>query len=232
LSEAYENLRGLTQRLESAKEDERLAISRELHDELGQSLTAAKFNLQLLRRRAGAATGLDRLDDTVGMLDAMLRQVRSISLALRPPLLDEAGLVPALEHYLDAIAERSGVDVRLDSSGTTLHEDTPAMRLTVFRIVQEAVNNALRHAAARTIEVRLRTDGDGLRVEVQDDGVGFDPQAVQDRARGGRHLGLLGMAERVHGSGGRFAIDARPGAGSRIEAWIPYGPGTVVEGHA
>jgi signal transduction histidine kinase len=232
LSEAYEDLRGLTQRLESAKEEERLAISRELHDDLGQSLTAAKLNLQLLRRQKGSATGLVRLDDTVGMLDSMIGRVRTISLALRPPLLDEAGLVPALELYLDAIAERSGIDIHLDAAGAVPDGDTPAMRLTVFRIVQEAVNNALRHAEARTIDVRMRRDEDGLRVEIQDDGIGFDLQAVQDRARGGRHLGLLGMAERVHGLAGRFSIDTRPGAGCRIEAWIPYSTGAVAEGDA
>lgn len=227
LSEAYENLRGLAQRLESAKEEERLAISRELHDELGQSLTAAKFNLQLLRRQVGPAPGVGRLEDTVGMLDGMIGQVRSISLALRPPLLDEAGLVPALEQYLDTVAERSGVDIRLDTSTATSTGETPATRLTIFRIVQEAVNNALRHAAPKTIDVCLRADGGGLGVEVRDDGVGFDPQSVHDRARGGGHLGLLGMAERVHGCGGRFAIHARPGAGSRVEAWIPYAAATA-----
>lgn len=223
LSEAYDDLRSLTQRLESAKEEERLAISRELHDELGQSLTAAKLNLQILGRQAGVELRQTRLDDTVAMLDGMIRQVRQISLTLRPPMLDEAGLVPALEYYLDTVAERSGVDIRFEADARLPGRDTSDMRVTVFRVVQEAVNNALRHAGANHIVVRLRSSDDGMLVEVEDDGVGFDPQAVRERVRRGQHLGLLGMAERVHASGGRFSIDARPGSGSRIEAWIPCG---------
>jgi signal transduction histidine kinase len=220
LEEAYAGLRQLTGRLESAKEDERSRISRELHDEFGQTLTAAKINLQLLRRTAAEPTVAQRLDDSVAMVDGMIRQARDIARGLRPPLLDEAGLVPALDHHLKALAERSGVDIELDAPAG-LAAIAPGHSMIVFRVVQEAVSNALRHARARTIRVRLRAVPDALRLVVEDDGVGFDPLAVGQSARRGEHLGLLGMTERVRGAGGTIRLDSRPGEGSRIEVSLP-----------
>ncbi len=220
LSEAYEDLRSVTRRLESAKEEERLAVSRELHDELGQSLTAAKLSLQMLRARQGANPECQRLDDTVTMIDSMIGQVRDISRSLRPPLLDQAGLVPALEQLLDSLADRTGISIELDAPRDVSRE-SPAVRIALFRVVQEAVNNALRHAGAARIRVILREVDDGVGLEVEDDGVGFNPDSVSERARRGQHLGMVGMAERVRGVGGRFSVQAREGSGSRISAWVP-----------
>lgn len=234
LEETYAGLRQLTVRLESAKEEERSRISRELHDELGQTLTAAKLNLQMLRPTLADAGAARRLEDAVSMMDGTIRQARDIARGLRPPLLDEAGLVPAIDHYLKSMAARSGTRIELDVAPDVIRT-TPGLDTTVFRLVQEAVGNALRHARAKLVRVTLRDEPDALRLVVLDDGVGFDLAAVTRSAQRGEHLGLLGMTERVHGAGGTIELQSRPGAGSRIAVHIPHGrprPGAGTAGEA
>ena len=227
--EAHAGLRQLMRRLESAKEDERSRISRELHDDLGQTLTAAKLNLQMLRRAIPDPGTAGRLEDAVGMVDGMIRQARDIARGLRPPLLDEAGLVPALDHYLKLLAARSGTQIEFDAEADAVHGSSD-LDTTLFRLVQEAVGNALRHARAGVVRVTLREEPDALLLRVEDDGVGFDPDAVKRRARRGEHLGLLGMAERVSAAGGTIEFDSRPGAGCRISVRIPRGTPAVTTG--
>jgi signal transduction histidine kinase len=221
VEEAHAGLQQLTVRLESAKEDERSRISRELHDELGQTLTAAKLNLQMLRPTVAGAAAAGRLEDSIGMMDGMIRQARDIARGLRPPLLDEAGLVPAIDHFLKSLAARSGTRIEFEVTPGVARVP-PGLNTTVFRLVQEAVGNALRHARATVVRVTLRDDGGALHLVVEDDGVGFDPAAVTRSARRGAHLGLLGMTERVRGAGGTIGLESRPGAGSRIVACIPF----------
>jgi signal transduction histidine kinase len=221
LEEAYAGLRHLTDRLESAKEDERARISRELHDEFGQTLTAAKISLQMLRQATAEPAVVEGLTQSVGMVDGMIRQARDIARGLRPPLLDEAGLVPALQHHLQTAAGRSGVRIDLDA-GPGVAEAPAGLNTTVFRIVQEAVSNALRHATPQSIRVALQSGPGTLQVVIEDDGVGFDPVAVGPRVKRGEHLGLLGMTERVRNAGGTIEFLARPGGGSRIEVRLPH----------
>jgi signal transduction histidine kinase/ligand-binding sensor domain-containing protein len=221
LEEAYSGLRQLTQRLESAKEEERRRISRELHDELGQTLTAAKISLQLLGQGNDDPATASRLAESVAMMDSMIGQVRQISLSLRPPLLDELGLAAALKQFLNELAEHTGMPIEFKCEpGVT---GNPAeIRTAVFRVVQEAVNNALRHAGASRICVELARDEDGaLRVRIDDDGSGFDPDSIRHKIHRGDHLGLLGMEERIRGLGGEFKIVTAPGHGCSIEARIP-----------
>lgn len=221
LEKTYRGLRQLTQRLESAKEDERRHISRELHDELGQTLTAAKIHLQLLGRDTTDPASAARLSESVSMMDAMIGQVRQISLNLRPPLLDELGLEAALGQFLRGLSERTGTQIEF-SCGPGVGGNPGEVRTVAFRVVQEAVNNALRHAGAGRIRVELERDHDGvLRIRISDDGRGFEPETVRRRLQYGDHLGLLGMEERIHALGGRLEIDTAPGRGCRIEAWIP-----------
>lgn len=221
LEETYRGLRQLTQRLESAKEEERRHISRELHDELGQNLTASKLHLQMLRRDAADPTSAARLGESVAMMDAMIGQVRRIALSLRPPLLDELGLAAALEQFLYGLSERTGTPIEFDCRDP-VGEILPETCTAVFRVVQEAVNNALRHAGASRLRVELGREEDGtLRVGITDDGHGFDPEVVRARVDRGEHLGLRGMQERVTALGGRLEILSRPGDGCSITAWIP-----------
>jgi len=227
LEEAYAGLRQLTRRLESAKEEERSCLSRELHDEFGQTLTAAKINLQMLRRTAADPAVERRLEESVGMMDRMIQQARNIALGLRPPLLDEAGLVPALDHYLKSLAGRSGIGIEFEASPAAAGVP-PGLNTTVFRLVQEAINNALRHAHATVIRVALQDEPAAMRLLIEDNGVGFDPGAVNQRVKRGEHLGLLGMTERVNNAGGTITLESRPGAGSRIEVRIPFARPTAV----
>jgi signal transduction histidine kinase/ligand-binding sensor domain-containing protein len=219
LEEAYAGLRQLTGRLESAKEEERSRLSRELHDEFGQTLTAAKINLQILRRTSADPAVEQRLTESVGMVDRMIQQARNIALGLRPPLLDEAGLVPALDHYLKTMAGRSGIRIEFAATAADI---PPELNTTVFRVVQEAISNALRHAHATVIRVELQEAPDSMRLLIEDDGVGFDRAAVNQRVKRGEHLGLLGMTERVKSVDGTITLDSRPGAGSRIDVRIPF----------
>jgi signal transduction histidine kinase len=221
LEETYHGLSQLTQRLESAKEEERRHISRELHDELGQTLTAAKIHLQLLGRDAAEPAGTSRLAEAVAMMDSMIGQVRQISLNLRPPLLDELGLEAALEQFLYGLSERTDTPIEF-SCGPGVTGNPPEIRTVAFRVVQEAVNNALRHAGASRIRVEISRDDDAaLRIRVVDDGRGFDPTSIRHKIHRGDHLGVLGMEERIRGLGGELVIDTQPGRGCTIEARIP-----------
>jgi two-component system sensor histidine kinase ComP len=135
-------------------------------------------------------------------------------------LLDEAGLVAALEHYLDLIQQRSGIEIHLEV-GPEVSGNSPAVSIVAFRVVQEAVNNALKHSGASRIEVSLQAENEDLCLLISDNGSGFDPSEVRQRVQRGEHLGLLGMGERVDAVGGTFEIDSTPGQGSRITARIP-----------
>lgn len=216
-NESHERLRRLTMRLEAAKEQERKYIARELHDEFGQALTAAKINLRLALAQAGREGAEERISDTIALVERLITQVRALSLDLRPPLLDELGLLPALEGYLAAVSERSGVpiDVQLPPQ---LPRAAPERDIAVFRIVQEAITNALRHAQPQRLHVALAAEPEGVRIDVRDDGRGFDPSAV---AAAGGGFGLFGMRERVHDLGGRWQLQSAPGQGTRIEAFVP-----------
>jgi signal transduction histidine kinase len=224
LTRAYGRLRLLTRRLEAAREDERQHIARELHDELGPALTAVAINLQLLTQGADAPKHARRLADSTELVDRMAQQIRDLSLKLRPPLLDEMGLVAALKAYLEAEAERTGlsIDVRGDAAVEGL---APEIEISAFRMVQEAVTNVVRHARARRVIVSVERGEGCLELAVQDDGAGFDAASALDGAATGKALGLLGMQERVQILGGTFELRSQPGEGTRVRAALPLGEG-------
>ncbi|HVU51972.1 MAG TPA: sensor histidine kinase, partial [Polyangia bacterium] len=193
---AYERLGRLHLSLESAKEEERRFLAHELHDEFGQLLTALKLRIQL-----GARGGPAPADgpDPIAVIDDLIARVRRMSGDLRPPLLDEVGLVPALRAYLDMQATLSGVAMSLEVSEPP--EGAPVagrdVEITCFRIVQEAVTNAVRHASPRGLRVRLERGRERLALVVTDDGRGFDVGARLEGAAAAGHLGVIGMRERV-----------------------------------
>ncbi|WP_228559351.1 MULTISPECIES: two-component regulator propeller domain-containing protein [Myxococcus] len=211
-----ERLLRLTMRLEAAKEEERKHLARELHDEFGQALTAVKLNLGLMN--TSASPSVTRLPEVVALIDRLIGQVRALSVDLRPPQLDELGLAAALEWYLREVARRSGVELVFTASSAP-----PSLGkgrdIAVFRIIQEAVTNALRHASARRIDVRLETVGRVIRLEVRDDGKGFDVNQVLT-GRGPGSFGVFGMQERVRDLGGHFEVTSRPGEGTRVVAEV------------
>ena len=218
---AYGRLRALTRQLEQAKEEEKRHIARELHDELGQLLSAIKINLKVLGRLPdGSEERKERTADAIALVDDMIGHVRAMALDLRPPLLDELGLVAALRAYTEAQSVRTGVAIGVEANeeAETLRPDTS---ITAFRIVQEAVNNTLRHASAGRITVSVRADANRLRLSVRDDGRGFHVAEALQRAANGGHLGLLGMRERVEALGGQLEIDSAAGQGTEIRASVP-----------
>ena len=211
---AYERLALLHERLDAAKEDERRFIAHELHDELGQVLTVVKLRLR-------SAPGDGASAETTTLIDQAIDRVRKISSDLRPPLLDEIGLVPALRAYVDAQSALSGVKIELEATPGDLDQQRlPAdLEIASFRVVQESLTNALRHASPHNIRVRARRDDSSMALTISDDDRGFDPATLDGAGNG--HLGVLGMRERVRARAGTFTIDSRPGTGTRVEVRMP-----------
>ncbi|MCI0657700.1 MAG: histidine kinase [Acidobacteria bacterium] len=221
LTLAYERLLLLTGRLEAAKEDERQRIARELHDELGPSLTAVIINLQLLARNPSAPSSLSKIPDAINMVDQLVQRVRDLSLDLRPPLLDELGLSAALRGYLETQSERTGLDIPVEV-GASVEGLPPEIEIHAFRVVQEAVTNAVRHAHASRVQVKVERRDGILMLAVKDDGRGFDVSKTLESIAG-KSLGLLGMTERIRSLGGEIVIDSSAGRGTEIRARIPFG---------
>jgi signal transduction histidine kinase len=222
LQVAYERLGKLHGRLEAAKEEERRFLAHELHDELGQSLTALKLRLQL-GSQALAAPPNDGTPQALALIDQLIARVRRISVDLRPPLLDEVGLGPALRLYLEGQAALSKVPIDLEVQDVERARLAPDMEIACFRVVQESITNALRHAAAGHIQVRVIRTADHVSLAIHDDGRGFDPAAISgvDVAA---HLGIVGMRERVRARAGLFRLTSRPGAGTDVEIDLPVQP--------
>jgi signal transduction histidine kinase len=214
---AHTHLGQLHQRLDATKEEERRSLSRELHDELGQTLTALKLRLQLgPSAPAGEA-------EPLALIDELITRVRRISVDLRPPLLDEVGLVSALRVYLEGQAALSGLAITLDADepGPGGPPRLPAdLEITCFRVVQESVTNAIRHARARRVEVRLARGPDRLLLSIRDDGRGLAAATLDEAAARG-HLGVVGMRERVRARGGQLRLTSTPGVGTNVAAELP-----------
>lgn len=220
LRETTRRLQTLSRRELEIQETERRAVARELHDEIGQALTAIKINLQALERLPDAIPLGLRLEDSIAIAEQTIQQVRDLALTLRPALLDDLGLVPALRWYVDRQAQRAGFTAHFVAEPVAAR--LPAEIETVcFRVVQEALTNVIRYAQARQVHVELRPCGRELHLCVRDDGLGFDvPAARQCHAHGGS-LGLLGMQERVESVGGQLEILSAPTRGTEVRAQIP-----------
>jgi PAS domain S-box-containing protein len=219
LEEANERLRFISRRLFQVQEDERRHLARELHDEIGQTLTAAKINLQIIAQDVPEKMA-GRLNDSIQLLDRLLGQVRQLSLDLRPPLLDELGLVPALRWLLDQQAQRAGLRVtfRTDVDGLLID---PTVQTTCFRVAQEAVTNIIRHSGAQKVAFLLQRRAGRLSLKVRDDGAGFDPAAFPQGNAHPSSLGLVSMKERILLVGGGLEVRSSPGKGTEIRAWFP-----------
>lgn len=206
----------LARHLQTAREDERSHLARELHDELGALLTAAKLDAARLKTRV-AGLGpevLERLAHLTETLNSGIALKRRIIEDLRPSALSNLGLVPALESLTSEHAQRSGLAIDARLAEVSLE---PAAELTAYRLVQEALTNISKHAGARRVTVLLHADADGrVRVAVEDDGCGFDPATTNPSSHG-----LLGMHYRVEAAGGRLDIHSAPGRGTRLEAVLP-----------
>jgi PAS domain S-box-containing protein len=212
-------LETLSRQLIRAQEDERRRIAHELHDEVGQSLTAVKIALDRLARDPSAPDRVSRLVDAATMTGHALEQVRDLSRLLRPSLLDDLGLAEALRALVEGLADRTGLgtEAEVDEIGPV----DPEIETACYRIAQEALTNAIKHAGATRLRVALHRIGDDLDLVVADDGTGFDVAAAMLRAVGGSSLGILGLQERAILAGGWAEIISSHDCGTRVHAVVP-----------
>lgn len=215
-----EGLRNLSRSLLDKLEAERHHIARELHDEIGQALTAIKINLQSLQRLSDPLQFKKRLEDSMGIIERTLNQVRNMSLNLRPSLLDDIGLVSTLRWYIDRLSQTT--DMKIKFFTDDMEERPPKVIETAcFRVAQEALNNVIRHAKTDEVVIRLQKNGKWLQLEVQDYGCGFDVKDAMEGAVQGKSFGLLGMKERVELTGGSIEIKSERQKGTRVTAFFP-----------
>lgn len=212
-------LRVLSSRLLNAQEVERRHIAQELHDEIGQALTAVKINLFALRPTGGPQS--PRVEESIGIVERLVRQVRDMSLNLRPSMLDDLGLVAALRWYLDRVGQRAGLVTHFEGELAEGARFPADVETACFRVAQEALTNVVRHARASQVEVELRVEASALELMVRDDGEGFEVEAARNRAIRGGSLGLLGMQERVALLEGEFQMQSAPGDGTEIHVRFP-----------
>jgi len=220
LRESNDKLQLLSRRLVESQETERRHIARELHDEVGQTLTVAEMNLQAMMQSPGAAPLKGRLKESLQAVERVLEQVRDLSLSLRPSMLDDLGLEPALRWYTKRQAALVGLQSEFGTDPMEARLD-PIIETACFRVAQEALTNVVRHARARRVAVELRQKDGQLHLFVRDNGVGFDVAAVREQAVLGASLGLLSMEERATLTDGGLKCKSAPGQGTEIHAWFP-----------
>ena len=223
-----ENLRNLSNQILHVQEAERKRISRELHDEVGQALTALDTNLAMLQRNGALDRELlkQRVGDMHTLLSHTMECVHRFARELRPAMLDELGLVPALRSYLKRFAERTGLRVHF-KAGPEAEKLDDEQKTVLFRVCQESLTNVARHAQASHVTATLRQLGNGVRMQITDDGKAFCVEQ-QLSGKGKKRLGLLGMQERVRLVNGRFAIKSVPGKGTTVTVEVPFKAGEPI----
>ncbi len=218
------DLAHLSARMIEQHEEERRRLSRELHDETAQVFSAVKMELGVLRD--GMAPGqTERLDHALGLIDTGIRSIRSVTNDLRPSLLDDLGLLPALRSLIADFGDRSGIRIELAVPGA-LPPLSKEAELALFRALQEALSNVRRHADAHTVQVDITVNPGEVRLEVRDDGRGPPAASLEHLERQG-HMGLAGMRERIGALGGRVRFEGRPGTGASLEVLVPVGAGAT-----
>lgn len=222
LREAHERMQALSQQLMEVQESERRRLALDLHDEIGQALTVLKMNMQTMQRSRDTLDIAALLKDSSTVIDQTLQYVRDLSLELRPSLLDDLGLVPAVRWYLTRQAERAGwkADVQVDE----LLSPPQSIAIACFRVIQEAVTNIIRHSHATSVTVSLRQQEGDLLLFIRDNGRGFEVQKALADATRGQSMGLLGMQERIRFLNGSLSIDSNPGQGTEVRVCVPLSP--------
>jgi PAS domain S-box-containing protein len=223
VSASRQELRALAARLQQAREEERTTIAREIHDELGQALTGIKLDIAWMKRRLPREDDLNaQCQSMIERIDATLTTVRRIATELRPSVLDQLGLEAAIEWQGQEFSLRTGilVDFHVSVGDKTIPED---MASSSFRILQESLTNIARHARASRVVIRLGVTEDVLTLEIEDDGIGIEPQRLDGTAS----LGLVGMRERALACGGELCITGRPMLGTTVALRIPLDPGAT-----
>jgi PAS domain S-box-containing protein len=218
LQKSYEEIRQLASNLQSIREDERTNIAREIHDELGQQLTGLKMDIHWLSRKVKNADDEinEKMKESIDLINATITSVRKIATDLRPSILDDLGLLAALEWQGEEFEKRSGTKVKFINKAGDM-EVRPEVATAIFRIYQELLTNIARHANAGLVTALLDMEGNILRVSIKDDGVGFNTNTISNK----KTLGLLGIKERTLLMGGTYEIKTEPGKGSETIISIP-----------
>jgi signal transduction histidine kinase len=216
-----EQLRRLSRQILSAQEDERKKISRELHDVIAQTLTG--INVRLANLKKDAVTNTKGLDQNIALTQKLVEHsvdlVHRFARELRPTVLDDLGLIPALHTFLKSFRERTGIRVSL-SAFAGVEQLNSDKRTVLYRVAQETLNNVSRHAQASQVHLKIQKAGDFISMKIKDDGKGFTAERML-HAKKNKRLGLLGMSERLDMVGGNFAIQSAPGRGTTMTAQIP-----------
>jgi PAS domain S-box-containing protein len=220
LKESYESIRQLTEHLHKVREEERAHMAREIHDELGQQLTVLKMDVSWLNKRVGMSSEpvKEKFTELLGMIDKTVKTVRRLASELRPTLLDDLGLVAAIEWHLEEFEKRSGIRKEFEGPKTEL-QITDSMKIGLFRILQESLTNVARHSGAQKVDVSLQRENGHIILKIIDDGKGFDAGKATNKT-----LGLLGMKERTQMMGGVYHISGIPGKGTMVEVVVPFSP--------
>jgi signal transduction histidine kinase len=205
------SLQKLSRQLVQVHEEERRNLARELHDEIGQYLTALKLRLGSTARVTG------QLDQSLLLVHELIQKVRKISLDLRPSVLDDLGLLPALEWYFERYTQQTGIAVDFDPQNLERQRFSSEIEITIFRIVQESLTNVARHAGVKNVFVRLKTRPGEINLVIEDEGAGF----AMDAQKVGSSSGLTGMVERARLLQGSMEIQSRLGKGTIIKVRIP-----------
>lgn len=222
IAQQREQLRTLNRKLTEVQESERKQLARELHDEMGQALTAININLVAIQSALPPTCYqliAEQLTEAALLTEQTLKQVREMSLNLRPPMLDDLGLVPTLRWYVKQFSRRGGVETELKVVGLDQRLQ-PDLETALFRIIQEALTNVARHAQATSVRLSLLQTEKLICAEVKDDGQGFDVNLLNHQSPG-QGAGLFGIRERVALQGGEFYISSQPGQGTRLSIEIP-----------
>jgi signal transduction histidine kinase len=217
-----EQMRLLSRQLLSAQEEERKMISRELHDQIAQTLTGINIQLAALKTASMVNTkGLQKkISSTQRLVEKSVDIVHRFARELRPTVLDDLGLIPALHSFMKSFARRTGVHAHLTTFAVKIDQLDAARRTVLFRVAQEALNNVARHAHASRVEVSIQKLPGCICMKIKDDGKSFNVEHAL-HANGGKHLGLLGMRERLEMVGGKFVVESLPAKGTTIQAQIP-----------
>ncbi len=216
-----QQLRDLSRRIMQASENTMRRLARELHDDLGQALTAVKLDLGLIDRSLPAQSPLHaHVREAREQIATTLQNVRNLSQLLRPAVLDDLGLVPAMQSYIATFGERTGIAVALAAPPPEVRLPRP-LELALYRVMQEALTNVVRHAAAQRVRVELALNGTAVRLEITDDGCGFDAEEFLRNPPAGHGMGVLGMRERVATYGGQINIESHPGMGTALKLAVP-----------
>ncbi len=227
-----EHLRHLTHKILTAQEDERRQISRELHDEIAQTLTGINVRLANLKREAVVNTkGLKgKISGTQRLVQKSVKIVHRFARQLRPALLDDLGLIAALGSFINGMSERTKLPIKLTTFPDLKNLDVKT-RTVFYRVAQEALTNIVRHAEAKLVLVTFKNRCKTVLMEIRDNGKSFNVQYVL-QAQGKKHLGVLGMRERVEMVGGTFKLESNPGQGTLVSAEIPFPHASKSKGHA